>query len=94
MLISHIVIFVVCLSGYSLGILLCNISNGVFPQVPCVSLVIQRIRVGFPHSYAYILCSALEIMSLYQTSLFFFQCIVLVPITVGFYIGSNPTILK
>jgi len=65
-----------------------------FTGLSRVSLVIQMSSAGFPHSCVYTLRSVLEIMSFHQTSLLFFQCAILIPIAVGFYVRLNSTILK
>jgi hypothetical protein len=50
--------------------------------------------LGYHVIHQYSLRSALEIMSGRQTSLFFFQCAILIPIHVGVYVAFDSTFLK
>jgi hypothetical protein len=98
-LIFYTAMFGVYPSGYTFGVLL---NNSLVRRslvlldlwIPRYSYVIQLDCAGYRHYCTYILRDAPRIMSLQQTYLFSVQCDVLVPIYVGFYIRSNPTILK
>jgi hypothetical protein len=65
-----------------------------FSRVPYAPYVIGVSITGYRLCFTVPLRSAPDPMSFPRTSLFFYICVILIPIRIGFYIRLNPTILK